>query len=142
LSDVLPVDFINRDTMKLLQVSCELVGDPRLINGDTTPYHILFDRQARTLAGIIDFGTAGIGDPAADFACIIYNYGESFLQRMAEFYPEIEEAIDRARFWAGTLELQWSLSGRRARASKWSWFTAHLGSARDVMPIGAKWIRE
>jgi aminoglycoside 2''-phosphotransferase len=116
--------------------------EPRLINGDTTPYHILFDRQARTLAGIIDFGTAGIGDPAADFACIIYNYGESFLQRMAEFYPEIEEAIDRARFWAGTLELQWALSGRRASLGKWSWYTAHLGGARDVMPIGAKWIRE
>jgi len=116
--------------------------EPRLINGDTTPYHILFNRQTRTLAGVIDFGTAGIGDPAADFACIIYNYGESFLRRMAAFYPQIEEATDRARFWAGTLELQWALSGKRAKAGKWSWYTAPLGGARDVMPIGAKWIRE
>jgi aminoglycoside 2''-phosphotransferase len=116
--------------------------EPRLINGDTTPYHILFDRPARAIAGIIDFGTAGIGDPAADFACIIYYYGESFLHRMAAFYPEIEEAIDRARFWAGTLELQWVLRDRRSKDTKWSWLTAHLGGARDVMPIGAEWIRE
>jgi aminoglycoside 2''-phosphotransferase len=119
-----------------------MAHEPRLINGDTTPYHILFDREAQVLAGIIDFGTAGIGDPAADFACIIYYYGESFLQRMAAFYPEIDEAIDRARFWAGTLELQWALRGRRRNDGKWSWLTAHLGSARDVMPIGAEWIRE
>lgn len=112
--------------------------EPRLVNGDTTPYHILFDREAQMITGIIDFGTAGVGDPAADFACIIYFYGESFLRRMAKFYPEIEEAVDRARFWAGTLELQWALSGVRAREAKWAWFTAHLGGARDVMPIGFK----
>jgi len=116
-----------------------MTSEPRLINGDTTPYHILFDRRAQALAGIIDFGTSGIGDPAADFACIIYFYGESFLRRMARIYPEIEGAVDRARFWAGTLELQWALSGIRARDANWSWFTAHLGSARDVMPIGAEW---
>lgn len=73
---------------------------------------------------------------------IIYSYGESFLRRMAKSYPEIEEAVNRARFWAGTLELQWALSGIRASAAKWSWFTVHLGSARDVMPIGAEWTRE
>jgi aminoglycoside 2''-phosphotransferase len=118
--------------------------EPRLINGDTTPYHILFDHQAQKINGIIDFGTAGLGDRAADFACVIYFYGESFLRRMAKFYPEIEEGIERARFWAGALELQWTLSGLRAqgvnaRGAKWAWFTAHLGSARDVMPGGFKW---
>jgi aminoglycoside 2''-phosphotransferase len=116
--------------------------EPRLINGDTSPYHLLFDRRAQKMAGVIDFGTAGAGDRAADFACIIYFYGESFLRRMARFYPEIEEGVDRARFWAGTLELQWALSGVRARQAKWSWFMTHLGSARDVMPIGARWSEE
>jgi len=113
-----------------------------LINGDTTPYHILFDRQARRISGIIDFGTAGVGDPAADFATLIYFYGESFLRRVAKFYPEIRDGVDRARFWAGTLELQWALSGVRARNAGWSWFTVHLGSARDVMPVGLEWSKE
>lgn len=113
-----------------------------LINGDTTPYHILYDRPAQRISGIIDFGTAGIGDPAADFATLIYFYGESFLRRMAKFYPEIIDGVDRARFWAGTLELQWALSGIRSRNAGWSWFTVHLGSARDVMPIGLEWCEE
>ena len=115
---------------------------PCLINGDMTPYHILFDRQARRINGIIDFGTAGIGDPAADFASLIYFYGESFLRRMAKLYPEIRDAVDRARFWSGTLELQWALSGIRAENSDWSWFTVHLGGARDVMPIGIEWSKK
>lgn len=109
---------------------------PRLINGDIVPYHIIFDRKARRINGIIDFGTAGIGDAAADFSCIIYNYGESFLARMAESYPEIEAAIDRARFWAGTLELQWALAG--ARTKNYWWNLVHLSGARDAKPVGEK----
>ena len=109
----------------------------KLINGDTAPYHTLFDKKAKRINGIIDFGTAGIGDPAADFACIIYNYGESFLRRMARFYPEIEEGLDRARFWAGTFELQWALSGVRSQ-NKW-WNLVHIGSAKDVLPFGSNW---
>jgi aminoglycoside 2''-phosphotransferase len=113
--------------------------EPRLINGETTPYHIIFDREARRVSGVIDFGTAGVGDPAADFATVIYFYGESFLRRMAKFYPEVRGGLDRARFWAGTLELQWALSGVRGRSAGWSWFTVHLGGARDVLPVGVEW---
>ena len=107
---------------------------PRLINGDFAPYHIIFDRAARRINGIIDFGTAGIGDPAADFSCIIYNYGESFLARMAKSYPEIETAVRRARFWAGTVELQWALAGLRTK-NYW-WNLVLLGGARDAKPVG------
>jgi aminoglycoside 2''-phosphotransferase len=112
---------------------------PSLINGDTSPYHLLFDRRAGRVSGVIDFGTAGVGDPAADFACVIHYYGESFLRRMAAYYQEIGDGVDRARFWAGTLELQWALAGVRAREASWSWLTAHLGSAKDVSPVGAGW---
>jgi aminoglycoside 2''-phosphotransferase len=108
---------------------------PRLINGDLVPYHIIFDRKRGKINGIIDFGTAGIGDAAADFSCIIYNYGESFLAKMAKDYPEIENAVNRARFWAGTLTLQWALAG--ARTKNYWWNLVHLGGARDAKPIGA-----
>lgn len=110
--------------------------EPRLVNGDIVPYHIIFDRKAKRINGIIDFGTAGIGDPAADFACMIYNYGENFLKQMALVYPEIGEAIDRARFWSGTLPLQWALSGFRTKNYWWS--LVHLGCARDAQPIGGE----
>lgn len=109
--------------------------EPQLVNGDLAPYHIIYDRERKRINGIIDFGTAGIGDAAADFACIIYNYGETFLAQMAKNYPEIERAVDRARFWAGTLPLQWALSGLRTK-NYW-WNLVHLGGARDAMLIGA-----
>jgi aminoglycoside 2''-phosphotransferase len=114
--------------------------EPQLINGDIVPYHIIYDREQNQINGIIDFGTAGIGDAAADFACMIYNYGETFLAKMAKNYPEIENAVDRARFWAGTLPLQWALGGLRTK-NYW-WNLVHLGGARDAMPIGANFIKE
>ena len=110
---------------------------PTLINGDVTPYHILYDREEKRVNGIIDFGTAGIGDPAADFSCIIYSYGESFLRRMSKSYPEVGKSVERARFWAGSLELQWALKGLRSKDG--TWFMVHIGSARDVSPIGSGW---
>ena len=111
--------------------------EPVLMNGDLSPYHLLYDPQKRRLSGIIDFGTVGLGDRAADFACIIDAYGESFLRRIGKFYPGIGEHIERARFWAGTLELQWLLGGLRSDDN--SWFAVHIGRARDVLPVGSGW---
>ena len=67
---------------------------------------------------------AGWGDPATDSACLIDVYGETFLRRLATHCPAIEEHIERARFWAGTLELQWFLTGLRSKGV--SWFTVHM----------------
>ena len=114
--------------------------EPQLINGDIVPYHIIYDRERKRINGIIDFGTAGMGDAAADFSCMIYYYGETFLAKMAKSYPEIEKAVDRARFWAGTLPLQWALGGLRTKNFWWN--LVHLGGARDAMPIGANFMKE
>ena len=108
-----------------------------LVNGDLGPYHILYDDVHHTINGIIDFGTAGLGDPAVDFAVLLYNFGESFLKRIHHTYPLGEDVLDRARFWAGTVELQWALAGIRTRDC--SWFLGHLGSARDIKPVGTPW---
>jgi aminoglycoside 2''-phosphotransferase len=110
---------------------------PVLIHGDLAQYHVLYRGMSADLVGIIDFGTAGLGDPAGDFAVIISMYGEHFLERMARTYPAIVDAIDRARFWAGTMELQWALAG--LRSGDRSWFVAHIGRARDALPIGSAW---
>lgn len=110
---------------------------PAFMNGDLGVYHLLYDRQTNQFNGIIDFGTAGIGDPAQDFGLLINQYGESFLRRMSRTYPEISEQIDRARFYAGKLELEWILRGIRDEAN--DMFVVHLGRARDVMPVGSEW---
>lgn len=111
---------------------------PAFMNGDLGGYHLLFNRENRRLNGVIDFGTAGVGDPAADFACLIDQFGETFVRLMAPAYPDIAQHIERARFWAGTLELQWLLGGLRYPDEP-DWFMVHIGRARDVLPIGSGW---
>ena len=106
-----------------------------MIHGDLRSYHILHDPDERVITGIIDFGSAGLGDPAYDISSIINDYGEGFAALMSRYYPGIKEMIDRARFWALTSELQWALAGVRSQDP--SWFLVHLASARDISPLGS-----
>jgi aminoglycoside 2''-phosphotransferase len=110
---------------------------PALIHDDLASYHILYAPDTRRITGMIDFGMARLGDPASDFALIINTYGESFLRRMSRHDPAIRDALDRARFLAGALELFWALEG--VRANDPSWLLVHIGRARDVLPIGVEW---
>jgi aminoglycoside 2''-phosphotransferase len=104
--------------------------EPRMVDTDIPPYHILFDRQRRRISGIIDFGCAGLGDPAADFSVIIYHYGESFMSRFYKIYPEAEAYLRRARFYAGSIEMWWLLNGIERNDP--TWFAVHIGAAKDV----------
>lgn len=115
----------------------EMHAPPVLIHNDLAPYHILVEPASTPprLAGVIDFGVAGAGDPAADIAALITTYGESFVQRMAPAYPALDSLLDRARLRAGYLELEWVLKGLAGRDP--SWYTVHLGRARDMRPIGS-----
>jgi aminoglycoside 2''-phosphotransferase len=127
-------DWVRQHFAPVLEGKLSLDYEPTMIHGDLAAYHLLFNRKMHRLTGVIDFGTAGRGDPATDFALIIAAFGESFLRRMAPFYPQMNHALDRARFWAGTLELQWALGG--LRSNDLSWLVCHIGWARDVLPLG------
>ena len=102
----------------------------KIVDTDIPPYHIMFDRQRKRINGVIDFGCAGLGDPAIDLGVILYNYGESFLKRFYRVYPEAEAYLKRARFYAGAQELRWLLTGIE-RNDSW-WFAVHVGSAKDM----------
>ena len=131
-------DWVEQHFAPVLQDPGFMACEPCFMNGDLGTYHLLYNRDTRRLNGIIDFGTAGVGDPAADFGCLIDQYGETFLRQMATFYPGLDQHIERARFWAGTLELQWVLGGLRYPDEP-DWFMVHIGRARDVLPIGSGW---
>ena len=103
---------------------------PALIHGDLASYHILFDPQGGKINGVIDFGMAGMGDAASDIGNLISIYGESFVHKMGEAYPNLETYLPRARFYAQLLELEWVLLG--LETGETFWFTAHLGGARDI----------
>lgn len=49
----------------------------RMVDTDISPYHVMFDRESKRVSGIIDFGCAGLGDPAIDLGVAITSYGES-----------------------------------------------------------------
>ena len=103
---------------------------PTLIHGDLAPYHILFDPRESRIDGIIDFGVAGLGDPASDIGSLITCYGEMFVAKMQGAYPGLAQHLPRARFYAQSIELQWVLLG--IETGEKFWFTAHIGGARDV----------
>jgi aminoglycoside 2''-phosphotransferase len=81
-----------------------------LRHGDFGTGNILYDPQGKTQTGIIDFGNAGLGDPALDIAAAS-GYGEDFFSRFYVIYPEIESMLDRSRFYKGTYALQEALHG-------------------------------
>jgi aminoglycoside 2''-phosphotransferase len=104
--------------------------EPAMIHGDLVPYHILFSPEERKLSGVIDFGTAGLGDPATDLGSLINAYGETLVGAIAKSYPNYQDHLSRARFYAQAIELQWVLLG--VESGEDYWFTAHLGGARDI----------
>jgi aminoglycoside phosphotransferase (APT) family kinase protein len=127
--------WVRRLFTPALSGTLNMAYEPVLIHGDLAGYHILHDPEQEVLTGVIDFGTAGLGDPATDFAVLIQVLGESFLRRMLRYEPAIRVALDRARFRAAALELEWALQG--LHTNDVGWWTAHLGNARDALPMMA-----
>ena len=71
-----------------------------LRHGDMGMSNILYSAEQGRFVGVVDFGHAGIGDPAVDFAGLYVCYGESFLKRCARVYPLIDRCWERIRFYA------------------------------------------
>ncbi len=105
-------------------------GQFQLSTASLMPYHVLFDKQKRQINGIIDFGCAGLGDPAIGIGVIINQYGESFLERFYEIYPEVKGYLKRAQFYAGEIEMRWILTGMES--GDMSWFAVHVDNAKDM----------
>jgi aminoglycoside 2''-phosphotransferase len=87
--------------------------EPALIHGDFGPSNILYDESLRELSGIIDWSSAGAGDPATDLAALIgpASYGEGFADALVSSYPTLAAELPRARFYLGTFALQDALFG-------------------------------
>jgi aminoglycoside 2''-phosphotransferase len=84
---------------------------PALIHGDFGTSNVLFDAARQTITGVIDFGGAGLGDPAYDVAGLLAGYGEPFARRVAAAYPAIAAAWERVHFYEGTFALLEALFG-------------------------------
>lgn len=116
----------------------DMTYPPALIHNDLAAYHLLADTMTGKLSGVLDFGEAGWGDPAADYALLINTYGESFLRRMMAADPAIAAHLERARFRAAYLELEWALKG--VQTGDPNWYLVHVGRARDSRPFGVAYV--
>lgn len=96
---------------KFLHDERNFMYQPVLKHGDFGPSNILFDHQTQRIAGIIDFGSSCLGDPAYDFAGLLSGYGEPFVDRCCTAYPEVATFYDRTRFYQGTFALLEALFG-------------------------------
>ena len=83
---------------------------PSIIHGDFGGSNILFDENKIT--GIIDFGFAGLSDPARDIASVS-TFGDSFFEKICKYYPKVESMLERAKFYRGTYALYEALHGFR-----------------------------
>ena len=127
-------DWVKALFVPILENRLSFEHTPTLVDGDISVYHLLFDPQRLELTAKIDFGIAGIGDPAVDLACILINYGEQGTKHVLEVYPQSQDFLERARFWAGTLELQWVYYGLKRNPE--DLLLAHLATARDLrLPV-------
>ena len=79
--------------------------DKALRHGDFGSSNTLYSAAARRVVGMIDFGHAGIGDPAVDFAGLCVCFGEAFIRRCARVYPLMDRCWERVRFYADCLFL-------------------------------------
>ena len=83
---------------------------PAVIHGDFGTGNLLFDPQRGAMTGVIDFGSATLGDPANDVAALL-TYGEPFVRQGIAAYPAMEAMLPRARFYLRTFPLQDALYG-------------------------------
>jgi aminoglycoside 2''-phosphotransferase len=88
---------------------------PCLRHGDFGGANLLYDDDAHELTGVIDFGSAAIGDPAVDLAGISA-FDARLAQAMHATYPALFTPATqrRASFYRSTFALQQALWALRA----------------------------
>jgi len=120
------INYIKRLIRQLQEEDLGWDYKPAFVHGDLAPFHIKYDTENKKLNGIIDFGEAGIGDPATDLCMVLYYLGKEFALEMAAGYPGLEKQYPRARFLAETLEIYWFIAACENRGP--IFFGPHLGA--------------
>lgn len=105
---------LNRKLNKSIDKIGMLEIDPVLRHGDFGFGNFLFDRHSH-LVGVIDFGSAGFGDPAVDVAGLISvnGPGDSMIDRVRPAYPAVDDLVERARIYRETFALEHALLGAK-----------------------------
>jgi aminoglycoside 2''-phosphotransferase len=72
---------------RFLADGANFAGPDCLLYADFAPEHILYDRAAERITGIIDWGDMAIGDPDYDLTYLYQDYGPAFVERLLAYLP-------------------------------------------------------
>lgn len=65
----------------------DLLGfKPKFIHGDFGGWNIIFNESDMDIAGVIDWSSSRIGDPALDFSELLYDFGPEIMSKVKEIY--------------------------------------------------------
>ena len=96
--------YVGRETIAKLDAFyeahiglCGKFSAATVIHGDLTEDHILLDPRRGSIAGVIDFADAAIGDPAQDFA-FLWSYGDWVAKCAVDHYARADGSLlERSR---------------------------------------------
>ena len=89
-------DAVERGFERFLREELETLKDVTLVHCDLGCEHILMDEDGATLAGLIDFEDATVGDPTIDFVGIYVTYSIEAVERVRACYVRaMDEQFER-----------------------------------------------
>jgi aminoglycoside phosphotransferase (APT) family kinase protein len=80
-----------RPAAALLDAALAHRFEPSLVHGDLGPEHLL--HRGDELAGVIDWSDARVGDPAIDFAWLLYGTSPPFAEQLLRSYGRSDETL-------------------------------------------------
>lgn len=93
---------------------------PALLHADVSPGHVLINVARAEITGVIDWGDAGIGDPARDFIFLYEDWGTDFLHLALQAYAheDAERMLARVHLLYLANQLDWTLRAGEAGRSR------------------------
>jgi aminoglycoside 2''-phosphotransferase len=96
-------DLIAEQFDAFLDDPSSLCYERAIKHGDLGPGNILLDPETLSVSGILDFGSAGLDDPAVDLGLVSFwggsLLGKSFVEQLYDTYPVTEPLLRRVRFY-------------------------------------------
>jgi aminoglycoside 2''-phosphotransferase len=101
--------------------AADSAAEDALIHGDLGGVNVLVDASSGALTGVLDWDSAGPGDPAVDLGALAVSLPAPVLDLLLSRCPSLQTRLARARAYAATFALQDAVFGLRsgdARAVK------------------------
>ncbi len=111
-------DYLETQIMTFVENDENFDFVPRLIHGDIDPRNLLWDPHLFRISGIIDWGDSMIGDPAFDYASMLFNerIGMQLIRSQTELSGCCPER--RIEFYHRMVPVYWIIYGLRNKMDK------------------------